>query len=177
VASAGPYASLHLTPDRQPPQHPTTQFLQAGCPSCRPINSVKALKLIVNFNWKYLTAEIDLGLKHINFFPLLFRSQKLVNSCHMVQHDNSHSCSSVSETRWDTKIFTFSGDWADCVSLTVHPFTVIDSEVTLVEILTSVNFFIVEIFYRLIVNLHSPTHNVVAVYIVVIWQRDYTWVL
>jgi len=23
---------------------PTTQFLQAGCPSCRPTNSVKALK-------------------------------------------------------------------------------------------------------------------------------------
>jgi len=34
VASAGPYASLHLAPDRQPCQHPTTQFLQAGCPSC-----------------------------------------------------------------------------------------------------------------------------------------------
>jgi len=33
VASAGPYASLHLTPDRQPRQHPTTQFLQAECPS------------------------------------------------------------------------------------------------------------------------------------------------
>jgi len=45
VASAGPYASLHLAPDRQPHQHRTTQFfLQAGCPSCRPTNSVKALK-------------------------------------------------------------------------------------------------------------------------------------
>jgi len=38
------HASLHLAPDRQPHQHPTTQFLQAGCPSCRPTNSVKALK-------------------------------------------------------------------------------------------------------------------------------------
>jgi len=28
LASAGPYASLHLGPDRQPCQHPTTQFLQ-----------------------------------------------------------------------------------------------------------------------------------------------------
>ena len=45
VASAGPYASLHLTPDRQPRLHPTTQFLQAGCPSCCPTNSVKALKI------------------------------------------------------------------------------------------------------------------------------------
>ena len=26
VASAGPYANLHLAPDRQPCQHPTTQF-------------------------------------------------------------------------------------------------------------------------------------------------------
>ena len=44
VASAGPYASLHLAPDRQPRHHPTTRFLHAGCPSCRPTNSVKALK-------------------------------------------------------------------------------------------------------------------------------------
>ena len=44
VASAGPYASQHLTPDRQPCQHPTTLFLQAGCPSCRPTNSIKALR-------------------------------------------------------------------------------------------------------------------------------------
>ena len=27
VASAGPYASLHLAPDRQPRHHPTTLFL------------------------------------------------------------------------------------------------------------------------------------------------------
>jgi len=40
----GHNASLHLAPDRQPHQHPTTlMFLQAGCPSCRPTNSVKAL--------------------------------------------------------------------------------------------------------------------------------------
>jgi len=45
VAPAGPYASLYLAPDRQPCQHPTTRvFLQAGCSSCRPTNSVKALK-------------------------------------------------------------------------------------------------------------------------------------
>ena len=44
VASAGPYSSLHLAPDRQPRQHPTAQFLQAGCPSFHPTNSVKALK-------------------------------------------------------------------------------------------------------------------------------------
>jgi len=47
VASAGPYASLHLARrSRQittPAPHHSC-FLQAGCPSCRPTNSVKALK-------------------------------------------------------------------------------------------------------------------------------------
>jgi len=43
--AVGPYANhLHLAPDRQPCQYSTTQFLQAGCPSCRLTNSVKALK-------------------------------------------------------------------------------------------------------------------------------------
>jgi len=32
VASAGPYASLHLAPDRQPRQHPTTQFFTGQMP-------------------------------------------------------------------------------------------------------------------------------------------------
>jgi len=44
VASAGTYASLHHAPDRQPRQDPNIQFLQAGCPSCHPIDSIKALK-------------------------------------------------------------------------------------------------------------------------------------
>ena len=45
VESAGPYASLHLAPDKSstPAPHHSV-FLQAGCPSCRPTNSVKALK-------------------------------------------------------------------------------------------------------------------------------------
>ena len=44
VASPGLYASLHLT---QTDNHTSTSplsVLQAGCPSCRPTNSVKALK-------------------------------------------------------------------------------------------------------------------------------------
>ena len=45
VASAGPCASQHLAPDRQPHQHATTVCLQARCPSCHPTNSVKALRL------------------------------------------------------------------------------------------------------------------------------------
>jgi len=43
VASDGLYASLHLIPDNHA-NIPPLSFLQAGCPSCRPTNSVKALK-------------------------------------------------------------------------------------------------------------------------------------
>jgi len=43
VASAGLYASLHLIPDNHANIRPLS-FLQAGCPSCHPTNSVKALK-------------------------------------------------------------------------------------------------------------------------------------
>jgi len=35
-ASAGPYASLHLAPDRQPRQHPTTQFFTGRMPFLPP---------------------------------------------------------------------------------------------------------------------------------------------
>jgi len=75
VASAGPYASLHLTPDRQPHQHPTTQLLGAGCPSCRPTNSVKALK-----------ASYARGMPHDNDYDIIhqlgsvFMQQKLLTT-------------------------------------------------------------------------------------------------
>jgi len=45
VASAGLYASLHLIPDNHA-NIPPLSFLRAGCPSCRPTNSIKALKVI-----------------------------------------------------------------------------------------------------------------------------------
>ena len=44
VASAGPYASLHLAPGRYHASIPPLSFLRAGCPFCRPTNSVKALR-------------------------------------------------------------------------------------------------------------------------------------
>jgi len=57
VASAGPYANLHLV---QADNRATTQFLQAGCPSCRPTNSVKALCLMVHR--KRLAAGLSLTI-------------------------------------------------------------------------------------------------------------------
>ena len=47
VTSAGPYASLHLTPDIRA-RFPPLSFLQAGCPSCCPANSVKALNRLLS---------------------------------------------------------------------------------------------------------------------------------
>ena len=48
VASAGPCARLHLTPDITMPVPHHSVFLQAECPSCHPTNSVKALKVSVS---------------------------------------------------------------------------------------------------------------------------------
>jgi len=39
------YASLHFIPDNHA-NIPPLSFLQAGCPSCRPTNSIKALKAL-----------------------------------------------------------------------------------------------------------------------------------
>jgi len=47
VASAGPYASLHTGNHTSTPP---LSFLQAGCPSCRPTNSGKALKANITSN-------------------------------------------------------------------------------------------------------------------------------
>ena len=47
MVSAGPYASLYLVPADNHASTPPLCFLQAGCPSCRPTNSVKALKAVV----------------------------------------------------------------------------------------------------------------------------------
>jgi len=86
VASAGPYASLHLAPDRQPRQHPTTRFLQAGCPSCRPTNNVKALKAHLTANlYKYLfKLGGDFWLLLYGFFCSIPSATKLFLFCHLL---------------------------------------------------------------------------------------------
>ena len=54
----GPHAkTLHIALDRLPHRHPITQFLQAGCSSWRPANSMKALK--VPLNWFHCPPCID----------------------------------------------------------------------------------------------------------------------
>jgi len=46
VASAVQYANLHLAQSDNHASTPPISFLQAGCPSCCPTNSVKALKAV-----------------------------------------------------------------------------------------------------------------------------------
>jgi len=49
---------------RQPCQHPPLSFLQAGCPSCRPTNSVKALKAWLG-GWKGIQpVKMSVGCWH-----------------------------------------------------------------------------------------------------------------
>jgi len=49
MASAEPYANLHLTQTNNHASTQTTQFfLQARCPSCCQTNNVKALKAMYN---------------------------------------------------------------------------------------------------------------------------------
>ena len=69
VASAGLYASLHPIPDNHA-NIPPLSFLQAGCPSLRPTNSVKALKALVEAK-----PEVEIPVwrraKKINFLTLV----------------------------------------------------------------------------------------------------------
>jgi len=65
VASAGPYANLHIAPEITTPAPHRSVFLQAGCPSCQPTNSVKALKEI------YKNAISILQISNHNSFRML----------------------------------------------------------------------------------------------------------
>ena len=54
VASAGSYASLHLTPDRQPHQHPTTQFFTDQMPFLPPNQQHQSTEGTDSGNWWWL---------------------------------------------------------------------------------------------------------------------------
>ena len=72
VASAGPYASLHLTPDRSPHQHLTTQFFYR--PDALPATQPTALKpgyiQIFSVSENRIVGSVTLVM--INVFELWF---------------------------------------------------------------------------------------------------------
>jgi len=75
VASAGPYAICTSLQTDNHASTPPLSFLQAGCPSCHPTNSVKALKAVLDildilsfislFSCPYLGAHAGGELKAI----------------------------------------------------------------------------------------------------------------
>jgi len=54
VASAGPYANLHISPDKEPRQHPTTQFLTGWMPFLPPNQQRQSTEGIIH-TWKQRT--------------------------------------------------------------------------------------------------------------------------
>ena len=61
MASAEPCASLHFAPNRHHASTSPLSFLQAGCPSCRPTNSVKALKAVYAKNFLSRAHDISIS--------------------------------------------------------------------------------------------------------------------
>ena len=68
AASAGPDASLHLAPDRQPHQHPTTQFFTGRMPFLPPNQqrqSTEAVQRYINCLLTYLLNGNDSDLQKL----------------------------------------------------------------------------------------------------------------
>ena len=67
VVTAGAIRLAKLQSNRHRQQTNTEFFLQAGCPSCRPTNSVKALK----GNWGFVIVELIQVKFDIFDYPVL----------------------------------------------------------------------------------------------------------
>jgi len=73
VASAGPFASLYLAPDRQPRQHPTTEFVTGQMPSLPPNQQRQSTESTqITQEIYFLTAVSSLVISKHNSFRLLF---------------------------------------------------------------------------------------------------------
>jgi len=66
--------------------NPPLSFLQAGCPSCRPTNSVKALKGLIHKNNTYKKQTLVLNNKYDKYTDITFLQMKmeLSNSLHVL---------------------------------------------------------------------------------------------
>ena len=58
VASAGPYTSLHLAPDRQPHQHPTTLFFTGRMPFLPPNQQRQSTEGMFVVNTKHYSLQV-----------------------------------------------------------------------------------------------------------------------
>jgi len=70
VVTAGAIGRAKLQSNHHHQQTNTKSFLQAGCPSCRPTNSVKALKGKYCIPWTCLP-QAHLGVFQLCLWPLI----------------------------------------------------------------------------------------------------------
>jgi len=98
VATAGAIGRAKLQSNHYHQQTNTKSFLQAGCPACRPNNSVKALKGKYHILWTCLP-QTYLGVFQLCLWPLIAPGY-LGEVCHA-----SHQPSDAS-----TPNFTKNGD-------------------------------------------------------------------
>jgi len=80
VASAGPYAICTSLQTDNHASTPPLSFLQDGCPSCRPTNSVKAQKAVFCYN----TTQKNLC---VQLYPL--RRQQLLKNEPKIKAENN----------------------------------------------------------------------------------------
>ena len=73
---------------------PTSSFLQAGCPSCRPTNSVKALKVKISHSMDLLTPSSPGGLSTLS----------LINNSSVTLWEGCHASHQPSDASTPTKL-------------------------------------------------------------------------
>jgi len=58
---------------------PPLCFLQAGCPSCRPTNSVKALKALQSYGSQWLINLLPQPLKNFKMIVIILMARHIFN--------------------------------------------------------------------------------------------------
>ena len=103
MASAGPYANLHICISLQTNNHagtPPLSFLLAGCPSCHPTNSVKALNASNHFYFLvflFYTFQLLVPCGRLSWFMSAFeRTLKH----HLVSYRNSPYLDTAVTATW-----------------------------------------------------------------------------
>jgi len=78
VASAGPYANLQLTSDRQPHQHPTTQFFTGRMPFLPPNQQRQSTEGYIHIKYKYIMQSTEKSTYNIQCSLTLKNSPETV---------------------------------------------------------------------------------------------------
>jgi len=111
VVTAGAISHAKLQSNHYHQQTTTKSFLQAGCPSCRPTNRVKALKGKYHIQWTCLPIYLPhrthytswLNIQHLEDCIKMLCSLKIFNALMlMIQQQNGYPASKESYSRVQT---------------------------------------------------------------------------